>query len=129
MMKGMKKVLFAAVLLLGCVLTGCERNVYLATNVNYINLQVGDSCLLEAYNMSKKRTIIFNTKTWDYFETESQPDAVCSTSNYWGDDDNNYSTMVYALKPGNDTISIEYTYTMGIYAYGDEVRIPVHVTE
>lgn len=128
-MKGMKKVLFAALLLVGCVLTGCERTVYLATNVNYINLQVGDSCLLETYNMPKNHIIIFNASTWDYYSPEPQPDAICSLSNTQGTDDNNYSTMVYALKPGNDTITISYSYTVGIYAYGDELRIPVCVKE
>ena len=48
----MKKLLFAALLLGGCVLVGCTSKD-IETNVSNLTMQVGDSFLLETYHIRK----------------------------------------------------------------------------
>ena len=124
-----KSIIFASLALL-CFFTSCNNGKYLATNYTFINLEVGDSVLLETYNVKYIDGIegihyyVEETDDRSLWWKEYSRDTICTISNPIGK-----NTMVYGLKVGEAYINISYQLTQSIFVYRERLVIPVHVSE
>ena len=65
-----------------------------------------------------------NSASYSYSKSRNESKPVFSISNETG-----FSTTIYALNPGTDTLWISIRYSKGIYAYGDLMPYTIQVTE
>ena len=65
-----------------------------------------------------------NHVDFQYSETRNAETPVFEMSNR-----SDYSTTIYALNPGTDTVWVSYRWTQSIFAYGNQIPITINVVE
>ncbi len=113
----MKKLSFLFLVLLGVCMASCEyQQPEVSFTASQYTLSVGDSAVLEVYHA--------NHVDFQYSETRNAETPVFEMSNR-----SDYSTTIYALNPGTDTVWVSYRWTQSIFAYGNQIPITINVVE
>ncbi len=112
----MKKILYLSFLFLGLFLTSCKNQKPQIHIENPLIITVGDSIVASVSDV--------NSASYSYSKSRNESKPVFSISNETG-----FSTTIYALNPGTDTLWISIRYRKGIYAYGELMPYEIRVTD
>lgn len=109
----MKKNFLILLTIIAAMLTSCYSNPEYTIGTN--TLTVGDTTFLE----------IKKAEIHDIYTVQT-PDSICTLKTI-KERNNGRNIEIYGNCAGNDTIVVFYVRVTGIYAYGEEWRIPITV--